>query len=254
MRVTQNNGKVLPIFSFTERQIAEKYKHFTGLEPIVLTLMGPHDVLLEFDKKADVISSSQNIYGSKTWDGMGVDISYIISPQKSKLLEIFSSLPKRKKEKLELQKEKEIIKKEKVYYEEKFNQAVQQMTEKLDQLDKKIEDVLLIPLGIITPKLNEAESLRGEIQPVVVSAPQPQLVMSSGLPLFLGSKPTLREGGTYKEWRLQVKGMRSSCPEHMVRSVLISSVRGEAGETVSFVGFNAPIGAIMEAMEKCFGK
>ena len=68
--------------------------------------MGPHDVLLEFDKKTDVIGSSQKIHGSKTWDGMRVDISYIMSPQKSKLLEIFSSLQKRKKEKLELQKEK----------------------------------------------------------------------------------------------------------------------------------------------------
>ena len=41
MRVTQNNGKALPIFSFMERQIMEKYKQFIGLEPIVLTLMGP---------------------------------------------------------------------------------------------------------------------------------------------------------------------------------------------------------------------
>ena len=106
MRVTQNNGKALPIFSFTERQIAEKYKQFMGLEPIALTLMGPSDVLLEFDKKANVIGSSRKIHGLKTSDGMGVDISCIMSPQKSKLLEIFSSSQKRKKEKLELQKEK----------------------------------------------------------------------------------------------------------------------------------------------------
>ena len=128
------------------------------------------------------------------------------------------------------------------------------MTEKLDQLDKKIEDVPLIPSGIITPELNEAGSPRGEIQQVVMSAPQPQLVMSSGLPLFLGSEPTPRDKGMYEQWRFQVKGMRSSCPEHTVESALISSVRGEASETVSFVGFNALIGAIMEAMEKHFGK
>ena len=127
------------------------------------------------------------------------------------------------------------------------------MTEKFDQLDKKIEDVPLIPLGIITLELNEAGSPR-EIEQVIVSAPQPQLVMSSGLPLFSDSEPTPREEGTYKQWRFQVKGMRSSCPEHTVMSALISSVRGEASETVSFVGFNAPIGAIMEAMEKHFRK
>ena len=57
MRITQNNGNSPPMFSFKERQIMERYKQFTGLEPIVFTLIGPHDVLLEFDKKADVISS-----------------------------------------------------------------------------------------------------------------------------------------------------------------------------------------------------
>ena len=128
------------------------------------------------------------------------------------------------------------------------------MTEKLDQLDKKIEDVPLIPSGIITLEINEAGSQRGEMQQVVVSAPQLQLVMSSRLPLFSGSKPTPREEGTYKQWRFQVKRMRSSCPEHTVQSALISSVRGKASETVSFVGFNALIGAIMEVMEKCFRK
>ena len=45
MRVTQNNGKALPVFSFTERQITEKCKKFTFLELIALTLMGPHDTL-----------------------------------------------------------------------------------------------------------------------------------------------------------------------------------------------------------------
>ena len=203
-----------PFLALQKGRLWKKYKQFTGLEPIALMLMGHHDVLLEFNQKADVISSSQKIHGSKTWDRIGVDIICIMSPQKSKLLEIFSSSQKRKKEKLELQKEKEILQKEKVYYEEKLNHAVQQMTEKLDQLDKKIEDVLLIPSGIITPELNELGSPKGEIQQVVVSAPQPQLVMSSGLVLFLGSEPTPRDEGTYEQWRFQVKGMRSSCPEH----------------------------------------
>ena len=48
--------------------------------------------------------------------------------------------------------------------------------------------------------------------------------------------------------------MKSSCPEAAVRSALIASVRGEASSLVSFVGFNAPLGMILEAMEKRFGK
>ena len=54
MNVRQHDGKALPYFSFTERQIAEKCKKFTDIDLIALTLMGPHDVILEFDKKDDI--------------------------------------------------------------------------------------------------------------------------------------------------------------------------------------------------------
>ena len=78
--------------------------------------------------------------------------------------------------------------------------------------------------------------------------------MSPGLPLFSGSKPMPRDESTYEQWRFQVKGMWSSCLEHSVHSALITSVRGEASELVSFVGFSAPVKVILEAMDKRFGK
>ena len=55
MNVRQHNGKVLPVFSLTERQIAEKCKKFTNIDPIALTLMGLRNVILEFDKKDDIM-------------------------------------------------------------------------------------------------------------------------------------------------------------------------------------------------------
>ena len=48
--------------------------------------------------------------------------------------------------------------------------------------------------------------------------------------------------------------MRSSCPESAVRSTLITSIRGEASKLVGFVGFNAPLSTILEAIDKRFGK
>ena len=48
--------------------------------------------------------------------------------------------------------------------------------------------------------------------------------------------------------------MRSSFSETAVCSALIISVRGEASELVGFVGFNAPLSVILEAIDKRFGK
>ena len=78
--------------------------------------------------------------------------------------------------------------------------------------------------------------------------------MAPGLPLFSGSEPTPRDEGTYEQWKFQVKEMRSSCPESMVRSALIMLVRGEASELVGFVGFNSPLSVILEAIDKSFSK
>ena len=78
--------------------------------------------------------------------------------------------------------------------------------------------------------------------------------MAPGLPLFSGSEPTPCDEGTYEQWKFQVKGMHSSCPESAVRSALITSVRGEASELVGFVGFSAQLSTILEAIDKRFGK
>ena len=100
----------------------------------------------------------------------------------------------------------------------------------------------IIPQGVVTPPLG---SPRQEVQ---------QLVMAPGLPLFSGSEPTPCDEGIYEQWKFQVKGVQSLCPESVVRSALIMSVRGEVSELIGFVGFDAPLSAILEAIDKRFGK
>ena len=151
--------------------------------------MGPRDVLLEFDRKVDVIGSSMKIHGQQSWDGINVDIGCLMA-RKPRLLSLFREREEHKKEKQELQKEKDVLMKEKIQYEERLGQAVQQMSVRLEQLDKKIKEVPLIPSGIITPENIETTSPRVELQPTLTVAPNPQLVMSPGLPLFSGAEPT----------------------------------------------------------------
>ena len=190
MSVQQHNGKALPVFSFTERQIAEKYKKLTDVEPIALTLMGPRDVILEFDKKDDVITSSTRAHGMRQWDDLGVNIHCIAAP-KHHLLEIYSEKEQLKRETQQLVKEKEALYQEKHQCEERLTTVLQQMSAKIDHLDRKLDETPTIPSGIITPdQLHEISSPRGEQQHLLVSAPPTQLVMSSSLPLFSGSDPT----------------------------------------------------------------
>ena len=154
-----------------------------------------------------------------------------------------------------LERERDTLQQEKKQYEEYLSMDIKQMSAKLDQLDKKLDEGPSIPSGIITPEqIHELASPRGEQQQILVSAPSPQLVMSSGLPLFAGSDLTPRDESMYEQWKFQVKGMKSSCPESTVRSALITLVQGEASELVSFLGFHAPLEILLGAMEDRFGK
>ena len=254
MNVRQNDGKALPVFGFTEHQIAEKCKKFTDVDPVGLTLMGLRDVILEFDKKDDIITVLMRSHGCHQWDDMGVSI-HSIAAQKMSLLKIYAEKEKRKKEAQVLERERDTLQQEKRQYKQHLSMDIKHMSAKLDQLDKKLDEGPSIPSGIITPEqIHDLASPRGEQQQILVSAPSPQLVMLSGLPLFSGLDPTPRDESTYEQWKFQVKRMKSSCPESTVRSALITSVRGEASELVSFLGFHAPLEILLGAMEDRFGK
>ena len=137
-------------------------------------------------------------------------------------------IEKRKRETQILVRERDTLQQEKKQYEEYLSTDIKQMSAKLDQLDKKFDEGPLIPSGIVTPEqIHKLASPRGEQQQILVSAPFPQLVMSLGLPLFSGSDPTLRDEGTFEQWKFQV--------------------RGEASELVTFLGFNAPMKTLLDA-------
>ena len=235
LRVSQLSGKSLPIGSFTERKISQMVQGTTGVSPIALTLLGPSEVLMEFERSTSVVEVAMILHALSDWNDLKIQTHCVMARCES-LIDMF-------REKEESEKEKRLLREEKVRYQSQLGQVVERIGSQIEQIDRKIEiDGPAIPQGIVTPPMG---SPRQEVQ---------QLVMAPGLPLFSGSEPTPHDEGTYDQWKFQVKGMCSSCSEAAVRSALITSVRGEASELVGFVGFSAPLSIILEAIDKRFGK
>ena len=139
--------------------------------------------------------------------------------------------------------EKFKLREEKHHYQQELGQMVEKIGSQIEQLDRKIDsEAPLLPSGIVTPPMGIPHQ---DVQ---------QLVMAPGLPLFSGSEPMTHNEGTYDQWKFQVNEMRSLCTEPAVRSALITSLHWETSKLISFVGFGAPLGAILEAMDKWFGK
>ena len=207
----------------------------TGIAPIALTLLGPKEVLLKFERVTSVVKVAMALHVLSDWDDLKIQ-THCVMARRELLIDMFH-------EKEESEREKQILREEKVKYQSQLGQVVKRIGSQIEQLDRKIElEGPIIPQGIVTPSLG---SPRQEVQ---------QLVMAPGTASVLGFRTHPHDEGTYKQWKFQVKGMRSSCTESTVRSALITSVRGEASKLVGFVGFNSPLSVIVEAIDKRFGK
>ena len=235
MRVYQNNGRALPIGSFTERKISEVVQGATGVIPTALTLLGPKEVLMEFERETSIVEVGMKMHTMSDWDDIKVR-THCIMARCDLLINMCQ-------ERELAEREKQLLRGEKLQYQTQLGLVVDKIGSQIEQLEQKIKaEGPPIPFKVATPPTG---SPRQEVQ---------QLVMVPGLPHFLGTEPTPRDKGTYDQWKYQVRGMRATCPDSAVKSALITSLRGEASELVGFVGFNAPMSMILEAIDKRFGK
>ena len=218
LRVKQTSGRALPAGSFTERAVAQLVQRTTGVHPTYLTLLGPKEVLLDFEKSVSVVDVALVLHNMPDWDRFQVETSCLMA-KRDQFVSMFQECELAEREKFQLKEEKH-------HYQQQLGQMVEKIGSQIEQLDRKIDsEVPLLPSGIVTPPVG---SPRQDVQ---------QLVMAPGLPLFSGSEPTPCKEGTYDQWKFQVNGIRSSCTEPAVRSALITSLHGEVSELIGFVGF-----------------
>ena len=83
LRVHQNNGRALPLGSFTERKISQVIHGATSVAPTALTLLGPDEVLLEFEKEASVVQVGIAIHALADWDDLKVRTHCVMASRNS---------------------------------------------------------------------------------------------------------------------------------------------------------------------------
>ena len=170
-RVSQLSGKNLPIGSFTERKISQMVQRATGIAPVALTLLGPKEVLMEFEWTTSVVEIAMALHALSDWDDLQIQTHCVMGRRES-LVNMFHEREESVREKQQLQEEK-------IKYQSQLGQVVEKIGSQIEQLDRKIElNGPIIPQGIVTPPMG---SPRQEVQ---------QLVMAPGLPLFSSSEPT----------------------------------------------------------------
>ena len=74
------------------------------------------------------------------------------------------------------------------------------------------------------------------------------------LPRFSGIDPTPKDECQFKQWYFQVSAIRTMCSEVAMKTALLSSVVGEAGEYLVFIGLDLDLDEILDKFQRRYGK
>ena len=78
LRILQEDGKPLPIGSFTERSIARKVHHLTGITLDCVTMVTPSDAVLELPVGAPVVPVAQELHLMREWEDIPIYVSCLM--------------------------------------------------------------------------------------------------------------------------------------------------------------------------------
>ena len=98
LRVSQRSGKTLPIGSFTERKISQVVQGATGIAPIALTLLGPKEALLKFERVTSVVEVAMALHVLSDWDDLKIQTHCVMARQGS-LIDMFHEKEESEREK-----------------------------------------------------------------------------------------------------------------------------------------------------------
>ena len=142
LRVKQTSGRVLPAGSFTERAIAQLVQRTTGVHPTSLTLLGPKEVLLDFEKSVSVVDVALVLHNISNWDRFKVEASCLMTKHEQ-LVGMYQEQEMAECEKFQLKEEKQ-------HYQQQLGQMVEKIGSQIDQLDQKsIQKHPYYPQGLL---------------------------------------------------------------------------------------------------------
>ena len=78
LRILKEDGRPLPIGSFTERSVARKVHNLMGITLDRVTMVTPSDVILEFPVGCSVVHVAQVLHAMKEWEDFPIYVSCLM--------------------------------------------------------------------------------------------------------------------------------------------------------------------------------
>ena len=84
LRVTQANGKPLPIGGFTSRVMAQMLYEITGVTPKDMVILTDQEVVIELEMETPIMEVSRAVHGLYQWAGQSITVDSVVARRDSK--------------------------------------------------------------------------------------------------------------------------------------------------------------------------
>ena len=106
LRVTQANGRPLPIGGFTSRVMTQMIHDIVGVIPKEIDILTDQEVVLEIEDQSSIIEVSRAIQGLFHWGGQSITVNSIVATQDS-ITEIIKEREIQREKQKELEQEQQ---------------------------------------------------------------------------------------------------------------------------------------------------
>ena len=79
LRVTQSNGKLLPIGGFTGRAMSQMLHEVAWVVPKEVVIMNDREVVIELEEETSIMEVSRAIHGLFHWGGQSISVDSLVA-------------------------------------------------------------------------------------------------------------------------------------------------------------------------------
>ena len=270
-KMLREDGRPLPVGSFTERSVARRVYSSTGVAVERVTMITPTDALIEFAPGMLVVAITQVLHQINEWEDILVWVTCLMG-SKNYIMQLC-------RERAENEEHKRVWEAE---AEKREDQQEQQ--EKLSELIDKVNDQarlvgeiqqsnLAVPKESI-PRISllQGQSVAGTgsvpripsslhtptgvyntVNPHRQQSPPRKNMKNPDLPTFSGEIPTPKGEVEYDNFVFQLQMLRSSYTDDAIRNAIVASVRTHAKIAIRAIGYGSSLDAMIRQLENRFG-
>ena len=271
-KMLREDGRPLPVGSFTERSVARRVYNSTGVAVERVNMVTPTDALIEFAPGTLVVAIAQVLHQINEWEDIPVWVTCLMG-SKNYIMQLCRERAENEEQKRVWKAEAKKMREDQQEQQEKLSELIDKVNDQAQLVGEMQQSNLAIPKES-APRISllQGQSVTsiGSIPRIPSSLHTPTGVYSSANPhqqqnhprkntknpdlqTFSGEIPTPKGEVEYNNFVFQLQMLRSSYMDDAIRNAIVASVRTHAKIAIRAIGYGSSLDAMIRQLENRFG-